>query len=490
MSAPEQSKTPDGLLSTYILAGIGFACLIGWELSAVFSPALPLLSFCTIQEATFLRIVSVFTLAAAFVCFAWKQDWVFAHRNRLLSIGSLLALVTVANTAVNLPGQWMPLWVSVVAWALFGAAQASIALYWCIFFSLIPTRRTAMTISVGAVGGTALYIFANSTGTAWLSLAEITVLIVGSVGLAAFLSTHAPIARVLPVDEYRKSAPLTLPATFSVACHGAVYGFMSLTICTMGLVPAVIVGASGFAGSLLAVVWARLGSKVEIDTGIVQRISLPVIVAGLLLFPFFDETGKIVCGCLVNIALAHSSIVTWCSTSVDNAEFQLHPVRFASRQAPNWVGFLFGTVFAYAVTFVFSLSDRMLEFVMALFVVLVIIVFSIYGGNESSTKKTPERPFDRGRCANRRRRLERRRPPRCRRAADESLSPPLRQGRREAQADSPRNRGVLPAGKRPQRRIHQPAAGCEQRYGQIAHLPHLPQARHQLAAAPHDHRRR
>lgn len=387
MTESEQSGTPGNLLNTYILAGIGFACLIGWELSAVFSPALPLLAFCTIQEATFLRIVSVFTLAAAYVCFVWKQDWVFAHRNRLLSIGSLLALFAVVNTMVNLPGQWMPLWVSVVAWALFGVAQASIALYWCIFFSLIPTRRTAMTISLGAIGGTALYIFANSTGTAWLSLAEIVVLIVGSVGLAAFLSTHAPIARVLPADEYHKSPPLTPAATFSVACHGAVYGFMSLMICTMGLVPAVIVGASGFVGSLLAVLWAYLGSKVEIDTGIVQRISLPIIVAGLLLFPFFDDAGKIVCGCLVNIALAHSSVVTWCSTSIDNAEFQLHPVRFAARQAPNWVGFLLGTVFAYVITFAFSPTGRLFELVMALFAVLVVIVFSIYGGNESNTKK-------------------------------------------------------------------------------------------------------
>lgn len=386
VAVSEQSKTPGNLLNTYILAGIGFACLIGWELSAVFGPALPLLAFCDIQEASLLRIVSVFTLTGAYLFFSTKKDWVFEHRNRLLSLGSLLALVAVVNTMVNLPGQWIPIWVSVIAWALFGIAQASVALYWCIFFSLIPTRRTAMTISLGAIGGTALFIFANSTGAEWLSLVEIAVLIVGSVGFAAYLSTHAPITRI-PVAEYRKTAPLSVPATFSVACHGAVYGFMSLMICTMGLVPAVIVGASGFVGSLLGVLWAYLGSRVEIDTGIVQRISLPIIVAGLLLFPFFDDAGKIVCGCLVNMALAHSSVVTWCSTSVDNFEFQLHPVRFAAQQAPNWVGFLGGSVVAYAITFMFNPTGRLFELIMVLFAVLVIIVFSIYGGDESSTKK-------------------------------------------------------------------------------------------------------
>lgn len=385
---PKRTRTPGDLLNTYILAGIGFSCLIGWELSAVFSPSLVLLDFCDIHEGVMLRIVSILTLAASFAFFIVKQDWIFEHRNKLFTVGSLLALVAVVNTMFNASFEWMPIWVSAIAWGLFGIAQASSMMYWCIFFSLIPTRRTAVTICIGACGGTMLFVFANATGATWLGLLEISLLILGSVGLAAFLSTRIPGESVLPVKEYRRSALLTVPSMLSVACHGAVYGFMSILMCSMGPVAALVCGASGLIGSALAFVWGYLGPKVEVDTGIVQRISLPMIMMGLLLFPFADEAGKIVCGCLANVALAHSSVIAWYSTSIDNAEFQLHPVdRFANRQAPSWVGFFLGSIGAYLIVFVFDLSDWAFCLVVVVFALLVITVFSIYGGDESKTKK-------------------------------------------------------------------------------------------------------
>ena len=385
---PERTHTPGDLLNTYILAGIGFSCLIGWELSAVFGPSLALLSFCDIREAILLRIVSILTLALSFVVFIWKQDWLFEHRNRLFTIGSLLALFAVVNTFVNLSVEWVPIWVSALVWALFGVAQASIMTYWCIFFSLIPTRRTAVTICIGACGGTLMFVFANATLEAWIGLLEIAFLIVGSVGLAAFLSMRIPKDRILPVGEYKKSALLTVPATLSVACHGAVYGFMSILMCSMGPIPAMVCGASGIIGSIPALVWGYLGPKVDVDTGVVQRISLPLIMAGLLLFPFFEGAGQVLCGCLVNMALAHSSVIAWYSTSIDNAEFQLHPVdRFAHRQAPSWTGFFLGSIVAYLLVFAFGVSESAFAFAVVVFAIVVIAVFSIYGGDESKTKK-------------------------------------------------------------------------------------------------------
>ena len=87
-TASTETRTPDDLRLTYVLATIGFAFLIGWELSATFSPSLALLGFCDVREATALRIVSVLTLAATFAFCAWKADWAFENRNRLFAIGS------------------------------------------------------------------------------------------------------------------------------------------------------------------------------------------------------------------------------------------------------------------------------------------------------------------------------------------------------------------------------------------------------------------
>lgn len=388
VSCPERTHTPGDLLSTYILAGLGFACLIGWELSAVFGPSLALLSFCDMREAAALRIVSVLTLAATFGFYAWKADWVFEHRNRFLTVGSLLALVAVANTVANLAFSGIPLAVSVVAWALFGFAQGSIMMYWCVFFSLIPTRRTAVSIGLGSALGTLMFVFANASDALWMNLAEIALLIIGSVTLVAFLSTRIPPDRILPVSAFHRTSVLTVPASLSVACHGAVYGFMAIALCSMGPVAALVGGASGLVGGGFALLWGYLGPKVDIDTGVVQRISLPFLVAGVLLFPLFEGVGRMVCGCLVITALAHASIIAWYSTSIDNYEFRLHPVdRFALREAPNWVGFLLGSIIAYVFIFTVHIDGWAYDLAMAVFALVVVVAFSVYGGNESQTKK-------------------------------------------------------------------------------------------------------
>ena len=119
---------------------------------------------------------------------------------------------------------------------------------------------------------------------------------------------------------------LSWKAALSVACHGVVYGFMSIELCSMGFEAALVGGASGMVGTLLALLWSVLGPRVDIDTGVVQRISLPPLVASVLLFPFFDGPGRIACACLANIALAHTTLFSWYSTSVENHEFRLHPV--------------------------------------------------------------------------------------------------------------------------------------------------------------------
>ncbi|MEG2934421.1 MAG: helix-turn-helix transcriptional regulator [Gordonibacter sp.] len=387
-TASDDARTPDDLRLTYVLATVGFALLIGWELSATFSPSLALLAFCDIREASALRIVSVSTLATTFALCARRADWVFENRNRLFAIGSLVALPAVANAFVNNAFEGIPFIASLVSWALLGVAQASIMMHWCVFFSLIPTRRTAVCVSLGSIGGTLLFVLANASDTQWLNLFEIALFIVGSVGLAAFLSTRIPPERILSIEKFRRTTVLTVPASLSVACQGAVYGFMTIELCSMGPIVALIGGASGIAGVLVALLWALLGSKVDIDMAIVQRISLPILIAGILLFPFFDGAGKVVCGGMVVAALAHSTIVGWCTTSIDNYEFRLHPIdRFALRQAPSNIGFFVGAIVAFVILFVYPLSGTQLSLLMVVFALVVILMFCVYGGDDAKMRR-------------------------------------------------------------------------------------------------------
>lgn len=127
--------------------------------------------------------------------------------------------------------------------------------------------------------------------------------------------------------------------------------------------------------------------KTNLDNSIVQRITLPVIVVGLVFMPLFDDVGVIVCGCLVNNALAFSSTMTRSTLSIENAEFHLHPVaRYAERQVPHWVGFLAGTLLAFAVSSAGLDDERVFLFVVAVLVALAVVAFAIYGANDSKAK--------------------------------------------------------------------------------------------------------
>lgn len=86
--------------------------------------------------------------------------------------------------------------------------------------------------------------------------------------------------------------------------------------------------------------------------------------------------------------LAHNQMFTWFSVSIENYEFRLHPVRrFALRQIPSWVGFFIGCLLAYAAAFVFRLDSESLYLFTCVFVVVIVVAFSVYGGDESKTKR-------------------------------------------------------------------------------------------------------
>ena len=133
--------------------------------------------------------------------------------------------------------------------------------------------------------------------------------------------------------------------------------------------------------------WCRLGSRVDIDIDVVQRISLPLLVASLLLFSLFDGIPRMVFICMALAALAHQTMFNWYSVSVANKEFRLHPVRgYAQRSVSSWVGFFVGCCIALLCTYILKLQGTSFLLVMVIFAILLVVAFSIYGGNHSATR--------------------------------------------------------------------------------------------------------
>ena len=247
---------------------------------------------------------------------------------------------------------------------------------------------TMRVVVSGGVGGTFLFVIVNAAGELWVSMLELCLILFISVLSAAMIARSIPKSSIPNVQDFRRVPDLSAPAFFSVASCGAVYGLMSIEVCYQGFMAALVGGASGIFGVALAAVWCVLGSRVDIDVGVVQRIALPLLVVSLLMMPLFEGPLRVIWACVALATLAHNQMFTWFSVSIENYEFRLHPVRrFALRQIPSWVGFFIGCLLAYAAAFVFRLDSESLYLFTCVFVAVIVVAFSVYGGDESKTKR-------------------------------------------------------------------------------------------------------
>ena len=72
----DRSGTPFTLLCTYVLAGLGFGCMVGWGLVGVFSPSLSLLSYEGITQSLVLRSIGIAAIAITYALCKAQADWV------------------------------------------------------------------------------------------------------------------------------------------------------------------------------------------------------------------------------------------------------------------------------------------------------------------------------------------------------------------------------------------------------------------------------
>lgn len=383
----EHSKTPQPLLNTYLLAGVGFGCFIGWDLIGVFSPATALLSYTDTADAFVLRSISIAALLATYIFCKVNADWVFQHRIGLATFCTGLSLLVIVNAYLS-EFIVIPTALSVVAWFLFGVGSGVIDVIWCSYLSLIPTRRTMLTIAGASTLGTLLFVIAGGSSPASISLLAMLVILCALFALLTVLMRSFPKSSIPAVEDFNRAPTLSAAAAISVGSHGIIYGFITASMLIVSPQAGLAVGASGLIGALFAIFFAYREPKINLDNSFLQRISMPAIVVSLLLFPLLDGFGQILCSCIANVALAFTSILMRGQTFTENMEFQLQPIdRYAARQIPRWTGFFTGTVLAFLLSS--SLPDHsvVLNFAIVGFAGLALVSFVIYNGNDSKTSE-------------------------------------------------------------------------------------------------------
>lgn len=359
-------------LLTYFLVVVGYGCLCAWELTFMFSPIASFMGFASPVSAVELYVVALASCTVAALALWRKADVVLKRRRQMLPLGSALLLCALcAYTALTCTGVSIPA-VELLAAVLLGAGQAFLLVLWGTYLSLVPPGRVAWAIAFGSLIGTTLFMLTVNLDSALLNLLGSAFSVAVSAASAGVLASTLPEGSILPVERYDKTPPLSKPSLFSAALNCTVYGFVVVALLSFGFLAALIGALSGAGGILLSLLWRRLLAQRDLEMTTVQHVVLPVIVSGLLLMPFFQETGQIACCCIINAAHAFYRTTGTGAAASATREFQLQPVRQAAfGRIPILAGWTLGAALGLLIFFVLDLSGIAFAFAVTLIVIAI-----------------------------------------------------------------------------------------------------------------------
>lgn len=146
----------------------------------------------------------------------------------------------------------------------------------------------------------------------------------------------------------------------------------------------VVAALAGLAASFLAILWAMQRVEKRWETSTVQHMTVPVIVAALLLVPQLDQVGQMLCGAVATATFAYASLMKWTEMAVAGFEFQLHPVRrAASERLVQWAGFIAGGTLSFVAFHGEPVTQQVLYLIVCAIAVALVAAFALLGAAAS-----------------------------------------------------------------------------------------------------------
>ncbi|WP_139653286.1 response regulator transcription factor [Raoultibacter phocaeensis] len=371
---------PDGRL---ILAAIGFGCFLAVQTYCGLSIALPLASGYGESYAVVLRIVAILAMLGVYVLGYTQADWLVLHYSAVLMPAVAIGVVPfLAEAAALCFGVTLGL-AAVLTWALLGISFAASGLLWCLILSHNSMRQNILTVATSAFFSVLLYVFSCAVQPPQLGLMGMSIIIAAEVAICRLLMKNVDWGNYLR-EEDESVFRETSKKAFWLACHSAAYGIILIVTVSLGLGPALIVGACGVIGAALSIMAKHWSLNRVLKSQQVQQMSLPFIVAILFLIPYCNEAALIVCAGLTVAFNAFAMVLAWCERSELNQEFRIHSIRrYSKASIPNWIGLLVGTVVGWYIFMRNESTEQHTHFILIGLSFLLLLSFVLLNSEES-----------------------------------------------------------------------------------------------------------
>lgn len=367
-----------------LIAAIGFACMSAWGVYIVLAPSMPILSFIPVDQGISCLIISrLFSVVALMLCMV-RPSFLQTHIRTLIFPCMACAYLPVFICSIIDCSQIdIPFVALGASWAFCGIADLVLPCAWMSVLSHMPTRHIALSIALGGVLTTPLFLFIACASFPIIS-------ILGGAGMIAMSGVSAYVLTAQTDDDVfvqgaseQEPTPLSISAMLSIAAHSLVYGYIAVMLCSLDLSSILIAGSAGIVSSCLAAWWLRKFNKHNWDTDRSQRLTIPIVVIAILIVPFTSQIGRTIGAALAIGAFSYVTLMEWTGVAIANAEFRLNPgIRQIYGLLARWIGFTAGAIIAFFAFYLYVLPPMDLVYISSALVVIVVTAFAVYEGTE------------------------------------------------------------------------------------------------------------
>lgn len=367
-------------LGAGLIAAMGFACMSAWGVYVILAPAMPILSFIPTDQGISCLIISRFFSIVALMLCTIRPTFIQVHIKRLVfpvMVCAYLPLVIFAVLGSLHTG--IPFFAICASWALCGIADIILPYAWMSILSCMPTRQIALSIAVGGILVTPLFVLLACSSLPIVSiLSAIGMLLISSGGAYVLLDQ---IDNDIDDEDRWESTPMPISAMVSLAAHSLVYGYVAIMLCSLDLASVVIAGSFGLISSCIAAWWLRNFNKRNWDTDRSQRLTIPFVVAAVLIVPLTGDIGRTLGAALAIGAFSYVTLMEWTGVAVANAEFHLAPdLRQIHGMLARWIGFTAGAIVSFVAFYIDPVSQMSLMWISSVLVLIVVTAFAVFEG--------------------------------------------------------------------------------------------------------------
>lgn len=373
---------------------MGLSLFLAWLFAEYYSMSLTPIDAYDLNQRALAKISLLLGIVLGLTVSSLLSDRLSSLRSiglaALLSFACTVAVSVIATLGAAGISVASPIFFA--AWTTSGAGAGLFFALWSVFFSAVDRRKSTVSLAAAWTISSVIFLTIMLADSLPLTLVA-SLLPAGSVALFLYCIAHSVLLEPVRIAESKERLRLAPLTSVAIAIYGIAFGLAAYLSMFEGFFQSesTMAFASLCTAGLIALACYAC-NKGHLSFGVVQKIVLPILAAGLIPMPFVGQSGQTFCSSLLLISSVLFSITNY-GTLVSYAnKYHLAPLYHVSGgRIPIQLGMLIGFLAGFVFLGNNMLSENGLAFV-SLGLVFILVLLSSFVPYEKDREKQKGEP--------------------------------------------------------------------------------------------------